>query len=64
MTHGNEHLQGKLSGHTVTHYSYHNRMFSYVLNFILFAFYFLVGEGKEVARADTKGWGDEWDWGA
>jgi hypothetical protein len=45
-------------GHTVTHYTFHEMFSMFVLSVCVF-FICVLG----VARADMKGWGDEWDWG-
>lgn len=50
-------------GHTGTHHSFYDEMFS-MLHLVLFIFvYFLWGEGLQGQSMDTRRWGDEWDWG-
>jgi hypothetical protein len=53
--------KGSIVAHTVTHYSFHDEMFSmFCLGFL---FYFLWERRLQEQRMDPKGWGDEWDWG-
>jgi hypothetical protein len=51
--------EGYILGHTVTHVSFHDKMYFMFVLFILFVC-FLFGELQE-QRADKRGQGDEWD---
>ena len=48
--------EGYSVGHTVTHYTFHEMFSMFVLSVCVF-FICVLG----VARADMKGWGDEWN---
>ena len=77
MTHCSEHLQVKMCGQrdtlwdTLTHYSFHNEMFSMlcvllllVLLLLLFACVSYFGERFQGCGEDIRGQEDDWTWAA
>jgi len=54
-------------GHTVTHYSFHDEMFSLLYFWFVFRLrllWFIFRRRLKGQKADPREWGDEWDWGA
>jgi hypothetical protein len=51
-------------GHTVTHYSFHDELFSMLCLFacLLACMFYFEGDLQR-QRADMRGWEDEWYWG-
>lgn len=56
--------KGCTVGHTATHYGFHSEMFSTLCFVNFFSCFLFSFRGRlQGQKGDTKGWGNEWNWG-